>query len=336
MAYKMPKGLLLKVGGFSCGHHSKVAVEKVDEVKTEQGERTGTANIPDVEFDSSDAIFLYMPCSATDRMRVSRLFLLNEEITNKKLYPSHRQDIAIWENGASPGVNGASPGVNGDQETTGANKSGAVYVFTLGENGWSQQAYVKASNPGLEDQFGQALALSGDTLAVGSSREKSGSNDQEDNTVPGAGAVYIFTRSSGVWSQQAYLKASNIGRLDYFGASVDLDGDTLVVGAYEEDGSATGVNGVVNDSTLNAGAAYVFTRTGETWSQQAYLKASNTGEGDKFGNPVAISGDTIVVGAFWEDSSATGVDGDQLNVLAQQSGAAYTYKADMYFKDSFE
>jgi len=225
---------------------------------------------------------------------------------------------AIWENGASPGV-------NGDQETRGANRSGAVYVFTFDGKTWAQQAYVKASNPGLEDYFGQALALSGDTLVVGSPRERSGTGDQGDNSLPGAGAVYVFTRDAGVWSQQAYLKAPNIDNLDYFGWSVDIDGDTLVASAYEEDGSATGVNGAVNNSTTNAGAAYVFTRSGETWSQPAYLKASNTGEGDKFGHSVAISGNTIVVGVPLEDSSATGVDGSQGDNSATDAGAVYVF-----------
>lgn len=219
----------------------------------------------------------------------------------------------------------ASPGVNGDQEAYGANQSGAVYVFTFDGKTWAQQAYVKASNPGLEDYFGWSLALSGDTLVVGCPRERSANGDQEDNSAAGAGAVYVFTRDAGVWSQQAYLKASNIDALDYFGASVDVDGDTLVVGAYEEDGSATGVNGVVNNSTANAGAAYVFTRSGGIWSQQAYLKASNTGEGDKFGDPVAISGDTIVVGTPTEDSSATGVNGNQGNNSAADAGAVYVF-----------
>ena len=226
---------------------------------------------------------------------------------------------ALWEDGASPGV-------NGDQEATGANQSGAVYVFTWGGTAWSQQAYVKSSNPGLEDYFGQAVALSGDTLVVGCPREDSGTGDQEDNSVSSAGAVYVFTRTAGVWSQQAYLKASNIDALDGFGWSVAIHGDTLVVGAHQEDSNATGVNGIQgNNSAADSGAAYVFTRSGETWSQQAYLKASNTDAGDKFGDVVAISGDTIVVGVALEDSSATGVNGSQGNNSAADAGAAYVF-----------
>ncbi len=102
-----------------------------------------------------------------------------------------------------------------------------------------------------------------------------------------------------------------------------------MVGANEEDSNATGVNGDESDnSASNAGAAYVFTRGGTTWSQAAYLKASNTGVSDGFGIAVAISGDTLVVGAPGEDSNATGVDGNQANNTATNSGAAYVFTRD--------
>src|SRR5690606_18167910 len=114
-----------------------------------------------------------------------------------------------------------------------------------------------------------------------------------------------------------YVKASNTGASgDQFGWSVALsaDGSTLAVGAYLEDSAATGVNGdQANDTAGNSGAVYVFTRSGAIWSQQAYLKASNTGPSDFFGYRVALSADgsTLAVGAYLEDSAATGVDGDQ-------------------------
>ena len=98
-----------------------------------------------------------------------------------------------------------------------------------------------------------------------------------------AGAAYVFVRSGTTWSQQAYLKASNTGFFDFFGHSVAVSGDTVVVGAYGQ--------------SVSEGAAYVFVRSGTTWTQQALLKASNAGSGDKFGYSVAVSGDTVVVGA---------------------------------------
>src|SRR5436189_144995 len=92
-------------------------------------------------------------------------------------------------------------------------------------------------------------------------------------------------------AQQAYLKASNTGANDNFGRSVASSGNTIVVGASGESSNATGVNGNQdNNSAANAGAAYVFVRAGTNWTQEAYLKASNTGAGDRFGWSVAIAG----------------------------------------------
>src|SRR6185503_13574131 len=103
----------------------------------------------------------------------------------------------------------------------------------------------------------------------------------------------------------------------------------VVVGAPNEASSATGINGNQgNNSALEAGAAYVFVRTGTNWIQQAYVKASNTAAGDEFGIAVAISGDTVVVGAPGEDSNATGVNGNQANNSTPSSGAAYVFVRD--------
>ncbi|MDP2600865.1 MAG: cadherin-like beta sandwich domain-containing protein [Deltaproteobacteria bacterium] len=220
-------------------------------------------------------------------------------------------------------------GVNGDQTDNSAGGSGAAYVFTRSGTTWTQQAYLKGSNAAAGDQFGFSVAISGDTVVVGADFEDSNATgidgDQTDNSSADSGAAYVFTRSGTTWSQQAYLKASNTGAGDYFGNSVAILGDTIVVGARMEDGSATGINGISNNSAANSGAAYVFTRTGTTWSQQAYVKTSYTEAGDQFGSKVAISGNTIVVGTSSEDSNATGVNGDQTDNSANASGAAYVF-----------
>lgn len=204
-------------------------------------------------------------------------------------------------------------GAGGDQDSNSASASGAAYVFVRSGTTWSQQAYLKAANGLADDYFGSSLALSGDTLAVGAP-------DQADS-----GAVYVFARSGTTWSQQSYLKASNAERFDSFGTSLALSGDTLAVGAY--DGSAaTGVGGdESNNAATNSGAVYVFVRSGADWSQQAYLKASNTDASDFFGASVAIAGDLLAVGAPFEDSAARGVGGDQSNNAASKSGAVYLF-----------
>jgi hypothetical protein len=202
-----------------------------------------------------------------------------------------------------------------------------------------QVAYIKASNPGEEDKFGDIIALSGDgnTLAVGAPLESSaakGINGKGAND-PGqsSGAVYVYARIGNRWAEQAYIKASNPGADDQFGFGVALsaDGNTLIVSAPYEDSGATGVNGNQQDNSVeNSGAVYVFSRMGSTWSQQAYIKASNTGEkdeGDQFGYSIALSGDgnTLAVGAIGEDSASTGINGNQNDNSAGGSGAVYTF-----------
>ncbi|MBK8276722.1 MAG: FG-GAP repeat protein [Nitrospira sp.] len=235
----------------------------------------------------------------------------------------------------SPLESSNATGVNGNQADNSANGSGAVYVFTRSAGVWSQQAYLKASNAEAGDNFGTNVALDGDTLVVGSPFESSNATgvngNQADNSASGSGAVYVFTRSAGVWSQQAYVKASNTEAGDQFGKSVALSSETLVVGASGEDSALTGVTAnspneaATGNGAGNSGAVYVFTRSAGVWSQQAYLKASNAQIGDDFGGSVALSSDTLVVGASLEDSNATGVNGDQSSNSASGSGAAYVF-----------
>src|SRR5262249_28155903 len=184
-----------------------------------------------------------------------------------------------------------------------ASIAGAVYVFVRSGASWSQQAYIKASNAEANDFFGFSVSLSadGNTLAVGAVGERSaatGVNNtspaQGDNSVSGTGAVTVFTGSGAAWSQQAYIKPLSPAVGDFFGFSVALntDGSTLAIGVVFENSAATGVNGnTASDCgavspvncTENSGAVYVFTRSGAIWSEQAYLKASNPGNGDEFG-----------------------------------------------------
>jgi hypothetical protein len=222
------------------------------------------------------------------------------------------------------GEDSKAVGVNGDQTDNSVPESGAAYVFTRTGTTWSQQAYIKSSQPARNVLFGYAVALSvnGDTLV---------SSSYDDDR--GKGAMYVFTRSGGTWTQQARLQARIAENGDSFGVSMSIssDGNTLAVGSHDEDCLATGVNppGCDNDfrTDTSAGAAVVFVRDGGTWTEQALLKASNTGKGDWFGARIAISGDgnTVAVGAPLEDSSATGINGKQDDESAQESGAVYYF-----------
>jgi len=259
----------------------------------------------------------------------------------------------------APHESSAARGINGHQGDNSLYNSGAVYVYVRRGDDWTQQAYIKASNAGQSDLFGLSLSLSsdGNTLAVAAPWEASAATgvngDQDDNSLPQAGAVYVFTRAGETWSQHAYLKASNTGRKgtgddiegDQFRFSVALsaDGSTLAAGAVSEDSSATGIDGnQTDDSAASSGAVYVFTKDGNTWAQQAYIKGANTGQGDLFGYGVGVSADgaTMAVAGYDEDGSGKGVnpvDDNELN----GSGAIYasdrlggTWRQTGYFKGS--
>lgn len=210
-------------------------------------------------------------------------------------------------------------------------ESGVTRTYTLTIRRAAAAAYLKASNTGSPDQFGDAVAVDDTTLVVGAAGESSCATtvngDGSNNACAGAGAVYVFVRSGGVWTQQAYLKASNSGAGDAFGASVGVSGDLVVVGARNEASCATTVNGNGADNACAAaGAAYVFARTGTTWTQQAYLKAANAAANDQFGTAVSINGTTIVATAPSEDSCAATVGGDAANNGCSDAGAGYVFE----------
>jgi hypothetical protein len=215
----------------------------------------------------------------------------------------------------APLESSAAKGINGKGANDPGQSSGAVYVYARNGDQWAEQAYIKASNPGSDDQFGFGVGLSadGNTLVVSAPYEDSGATgvngNQDDNSIENSGAVYVFSRTGSTWSQQAYLKASNTGEKDegdQFGYSISVsdDGNTLAVGAIGEDSSAKGINGNQADNGSNgSGAVYVFTRSGGAWSQQAYVKSSTAARNALFGYSVALSAnaDTMAVGAFDED-----------------------------------
>jgi hypothetical protein len=244
----------------------------------------------------------------------------------------------------APFESGGARGVNGNQNDESTYAAGAVYVYVRQGDTWTQQAYVKASNPGQSDHFGSSVALSrdGNTMAVSAPWESSAATgingNQGDDSVPQAGAVYIFTRTGNTWTQQAYIKAANTGRAsqgavpgdgDQFGYSLALSGDgqTVAVGALTEDSAAQQINGnAADDSANSAGAVYVFARTGNAWAQQAYIKTSHMEAGDDFGFSVALSfdGNTLAAAAFDEDGAGRGINPPHDNG-SQNSGALYVF-----------
>ncbi len=253
-------------------------------------------------------------------------------------------------------------GNNANQNNNESIGAGAVYIFARSGTSWEQVAYIK---PSLKEvNFGRALALSGDTLAVGC-----------------VDRVYIFRYNGQQWSEEAHVRSENFDADDNFGYAVSIFKDTLLVGAPDEASMANTIGGDgSNNDAPKSGAAYVFQRSGSQWNQQAYIKgsksqemgafgtsvalqtdtliigssgerntfegagsayifqrkdntweeiqrlsASNPGNGDEFGKSVALAGDLIVIGASSESSSSQGVNGDQSNNSAEASGAVYLF-----------
>ena len=241
---------------------------------------------------------------------------------------------AVYESSAATGINGDP------SNSTSAASSGAVYVFTRAGATWTQETYVKASNARLGSTFGSSLALSSDgsTLAVGSTDETSAAKgiggNQNDTSAKTAGAAYVFVRAGATWEQEAYVKASNTRADARFGYSVALsgDGNKLAVGSPYESSNALGVGGNQLDiSAEDSGAAYVFARSGTTWSQEAYVKASNTRAFIQalFGCSVALSGDgkRLAVGAKYERSAGFGINGVEDSMTMDYRGAVYAFGA---------
>lgn len=225
--------------------------------------------------------------------------------------------------GGASDLFGIMVAVSGDTAVVGApHKAGSVspmqgaaYVFTRSGGTWTEQAKLVPSDGGAGDRFGQAVAISGDTIVVGSFWHNVGVN-------PDQGAAYVFTRSEGTWTEQAKLTASD-GRVgDQFGFSVAVSGDTALVGAATQS--------TISENP-NQGAAYVFTRAGGTWAEQAKLTASDASEEDHFGERVALSGDTALVGAPGDNIG--GNTGQGSAYVFARTGGSWTEQAKLTASD---
>jgi hypothetical protein len=198
-------------------------------------------------------------------------------------------DGAVTDNfGVSVSISGDTAIVGAYQDDTAAGSdAGSAYIFIRNGTVWTQQQKLTASDGAGNDQFGRSVSISGDSAIVGA---------YFDNTAGGlvAGSAYIFTRSGTVWTQQQKLTASDGAATDQFGWSVAISGDTVIVGAHNDD-TAGGTD---------AGSAYIFTRSGTVWTQQQKLTASDGAGNDQFGRSVSISGDSAIVGAYQDDTAA--------------------------------
>ncbi|PUA29414.1 MAG: hypothetical protein B0W54_02160 [Cellvibrio sp. 79] len=283
-------------------------------------------------------------------------------------YPSSSSSSVSSSSVSSSSISSSSASsVSSTSSYKGGTASGAVQILVRKENGWMQQALLKNSNAEQGDAFGTSIALStdGNTIVVGAigedSQAKGINGNQADNSCyyPDGdqyvldlacedayferyginnGAAYVFTRANNIWTQEAYLKPATTFFNTLFGSSVDIsgDGNTLVVGA---NGDTTDSVDTSNRDTIDktkvqevakqvgSGSAYVFGRSGTTWSQQAYLKPSTITLAGEFGGDVSVShdGNTIAVGSYREASNSKGINGDQGDASAESAGAVFVF-----------
>ncbi len=216
-----------------------------------------------------------------------------------------QQAILKAAGGSSSDSFGGAVAVSGDTALIAAGSQalgqGAVYVFQRTGASWTQQTKLTASDAAPGDNFGSS-AIDGDTALIGASAKAN------------QGAAYVFVRSGGAWTQQAKLVASDAVNGDAFGISVSIQGDTAVIGAVGK--------------SANQGVAYVFVRSGTTWTQQAKLSASDAGVQGSFGSCVSVGGDTILVGARSKDSFKGGA------YVFLRSGTTWTEQSKLAPADS--
>ena len=217
--------------------------------------------------------------------------------------------------GRSVALDGDTALVGAIYDTVGANSfQGSAYVFARSGSTWTQQAKLTAGDGETYDFFGNSVALDGDTALVGSISDTVGANSFQ-------GSAYVFTRSGTTWTEQAKLVADDGAPNDYFGASVALDGNTALVGAYGDD---VGANS-------DQGSAYVFARSGATWKQQAKLVAADGAASDHFGWSVALDGDAVLVGAYADNVGAASDQGSAY--VFTHSGTTWTQQVTLVAAD---
>jgi len=198
--------------------------------------------------------------------------------------------------GVSVDISGTNIIVGAFQEDTSLSNVGAAYVFQNSGGGFVQTAKL-AGDATAFAQFGISVGISGTTAIIGAHGESTASGSN-------AGAAYVFSFNGSQWLRQAKLEGNDLVGFDQFGISVSIDGDTAVIGSWLDD-----------DGGSAAGSAYVFERTGTTWTQKSKLMAPDAAAGDQFGRSVGVSGDRIVIGA----------NNDNLNALIFDSGSVYVF-----------
>ena len=264
---------------------------------------------------ASGDYFGYSVSISGERLVVGSQYDDDNGISSGSAYVFERDEFGTWSetakltasDGAEADNFGQIVSISGDTVVVGAfadsdngTNSGSAYVFERDAKGtWSETAKLTASDGSANDYFGHNVSISGETVVVGAF--------QDDDNGSGSGSAYVFDRDEfGTWSETAKLTASDGSAIDYFGFSVSISGEIVVAGAYRDSG---------NDNS--SGSAYVFDRDEfGTWSETAKLTASDAAGGDYFGKSVSISGETVLIGADYDNDNSA------------DSGSAYVFERD--------
>jgi hypothetical protein len=246
----------------------------------------------------------------------SRIFE-NGFLNKGKIQSSDAEAADFFGTSVSLSADGNTAIVGALLENTGGADAGAAYIFTRSGSTWTQQSKIQATDAEASDLFGQSVSLSsdGNTAIVGAVEDTGGTD---------AGAAYIFTRSGSTWTQESKIQATDIEAADHFGKSVSLSsgGNTAIVGALLE-----------NTGGADAGAAYIFTRSGSTWTQESKIQATDAEASDLFGHSVSLSsdGNTAIVGVLLED--AGGTDAGAAYIFTR-SGSTWTQESKIQATDA--
>jgi hypothetical protein len=203
-----------------------------------------------------------------------------------------------------------------DQDASGSNtltNSGSAYIFENNAGTWTQTQKIVASDRGANDYFGHSVSISSNFALVGAYWEDEDATG--GNTVFNSGSAYIYENNAGTWTQTQKIVASDRSSGGQFGFSVEIDGNYAIIGANYEDLDEAGGN-----LLSNAGSAYIFENNSGTWMEMQKIVASDRGTSDQFGFSVAINGNYLVVGAFFEDEDAIGAN------TITNSGSAYIFE----------
>jgi hypothetical protein len=261
------------------------------------------------------------PMRITDGLsNVCDLSVVNVEAgwdAGTKIQASDKQQSDYFGWSVSMSSDGTRVIVGAYSEDTGGDATGAAYIFALSGGSWSQEAKIQSSDIQASDYFGYRVSMSGDgtKVIVGANQESTGATY--------AGAAYIFAYSSGSWSQEAKIQASDKQADDEFGQSVSMssDGTKVIVGAWQEDTGGS-----------NAGAAYIFALSGGSWDTGTKIQASDKQDSDRFGYSVSMNSDgtKVIVGAWQDDTGGSNAGAAYIFAL---SGGSWSQQAKIQASD---